>query len=49
MSFYSPLRYPGGKTGIFNFVSSLIRENGLIGINYAEPYAGGSGLALNLR
>jgi DNA adenine methylase len=46
--FYSPLRYPGGKTRIFNFVSNFFRENNLIGIDYAEPYAGGAGLALKL-
>lgn len=46
--FYSPLRYPGGKDKIFKFVSSLIKENNLIGINYAEPFAGGAGLALHL-
>lgn len=46
--YYSPLRYPGGKDKIFSFVSSLIEENNLIGINYAEPYAGGAGLALHL-
>jgi DNA adenine methylase len=46
--FYSPLRYPGGKNCIFPFVSKLFYENDLIGINYAEPYAGGAGLALRL-
>lgn len=45
---YSPLRYPGGKNCIFPFVSNFFYENNLIGINYAEPYAGGSGLALRL-
>lgn len=45
---YSPLRYPGGKNCIFSFVSNLFYENQLIGANYAEPYAGGSGLALRL-
>jgi DNA adenine methylase len=45
---YSPLRYPGGKNCIFSFVSNMFYENNLIGINYAEPYAGGSGLALRL-
>lgn len=48
MRFYSPLRYPGGKNCIFKFVSSLFNENDLIGYNYAEPYAGGGGLALRL-
>ncbi len=46
--FYSPLRYPGGKNCIFPFISRLFYENHLIGINYAEPYAGGAGLALRL-
>lgn len=45
---YSPLRYPGGKNCIFPFVSNFFYENNLIGINYAEPYAGGAGLALRL-
>lgn len=45
---YSPLRYPGGKNCIFKFVSSLFYENQLIGSSYAEPYAGGAGLALRL-
>ena len=46
--FASPLRYPGGKTAIFPFMSSLFYENSLIGYSYAEPYAGGCGLALQL-
>lgn len=45
---YSPLRYPGGKNCIFPFVSKIFYENNLIGTSYAEPYAGGSGLALRL-
>jgi DNA adenine methylase len=47
-SYYSPLRYPGGKNCIFPFISRLFYENQLIGTRYAEPYAGGSGLALRL-
>lgn len=46
--FCSPLRYPGGKSCIFPFVSELFYENEIIGIEYAEPYAGGAGLALRL-
>ena len=46
--FYSPLRYPGGKGCIFPFVSRVFYENRLIGSSYAEPYAGGAGLALRL-
>lgn len=49
MSHYcSPLRYPGGKNCIFPFVSQLFYENSLLGAAYAEPYAGGAGLALRL-
>lgn len=47
-SYYSPLRYPGGKNCIFDFVSNLFRENAMLGTSYAEPYAGGAGLALRL-
>lgn len=46
--FLSPLRYPGGKGCIFPFVADLILKNNLRGISYAEPYAGGAGLALRL-
>lgn len=46
--FYSPLRYPGGKNTLFPFVSNLIKENNYANKIYAEPYAGGCGLALKL-
>lgn len=46
--FCSPLRYPGGKNCIFDFASRFFYENNLIGTSYAEPYAGGAGLALRL-
>lgn len=45
---YSPLRYPGGKSKLFRFVSELIARNDLYSFPYREPYAGGGGLALNL-
>ena len=44
----SPLRYPGGKACIFKFMTKLLEENSLVGTDYAEPYAGGAGLALRL-
>lgn len=44
----SPLRYPGGKTAITPMVTTFIQNNGLKGAHYAEPYAGGAGLALSL-
>lgn len=44
----SPLRYPGGKTAIYDMVSRIINDNELKRGNYIEPYAGGAGLALSL-
>lgn len=48
MSLRTPLRYPGGKRKLANFVEALISNNGLSGCDYAEPYAGGAGLAVEL-
>lgn len=44
----SPLRYPGGKQCLAPFVKSLIESNNMRGCMYAEPYAGGAGVALRL-
>lgn len=44
----SPLRYPGGKSCLFNQIREIIAENNLTHRTYAEPYAGGAGLALAL-
>lgn len=44
----SPLRYPGGKGKIANYLKLLILRNGLVGCKYMEPYAGGAGAALAL-
>jgi len=44
----SPLRYPGGKTSMVDLVATTLRINGLDRGHYAEPYAGGCGLALSL-
>ncbi|WP_102270006.1 DNA adenine methylase [Vibrio cyclitrophicus] len=44
----SPLRYPGGKTAIAPMVETIINSNNLRTAHYAEPYAGGAGLALSL-
>lgn len=44
----SPLRYPGGKAPLMGLVSRIIRLNRLQYGHYAEPYAGGCGLALGL-
>lgn len=47
-TFRSPLRYPGGKTCLYRFMTKLLEGNDLVGVHYAEPYAGGAGLALRL-
>lgn len=44
----SPLRYPGGKGKIVNYLKLLLNHNNLIGCTYVEPYAGGAGAALAL-
>lgn len=45
---WSPLRYPGGKACLSDKIKALLDKNGLKGGAYAEPFAGGAGLALNL-
>jgi len=46
--FYSPLRYPGGKGKLAEYVKAVIRENGLADGDYVEPYAGGAAVAMEL-
>lgn len=45
---YSPLRYPGGKSKISNFIIKKIQEVDTQINRYVEPYAGGAGAALRL-
>ena len=44
----SPLRYPGGKSCLYDLAVQILRINKLERGHYAEPYAGGAGLALTL-
>jgi DNA adenine methylase len=46
--YVSPLRYPGGKAKVANYLKLLILENNLLGMRYVEPYAGGASVALTL-
>jgi DNA adenine methylase len=48
MQFNTPLRYPGGKGRLSQFVIDLIEMNELADAHYAEPYAGGAGIAITL-
>lgn len=47
MTFYSPLRYPGGKNRLAKFIALICKQNDING-HYVEPYAGGAAVALYL-
>jgi len=47
MTFYSPLRYPGGKNKLSAFIAKICIEKNINGL-YVEPYAGGASIALFL-
>ena len=44
----SPLRYPGGKSKIYERVKNLIEINALTDRTYVEPFAGGFGIGIKL-
>ena len=44
----SPLRYPGGKTKLYDKVVAILKQNGIKDAIYVEPFAGGCGLAIKL-
>jgi len=44
----TPLRYPGGKQRLAPFIAEILEDNDLVGGHYAEPYAGGAGVAMEL-
>jgi DNA adenine methylase len=48
MRYPSPLRYPGGKAILSEFLTDVIDLNDLRDCTYFEPYAGGAGAALSL-
>lgn len=48
MRFSSPLRYPGGKRKLAEFVGDAIVLNNIEGGTYVEPFAGGASVALYL-
>lgn len=45
---FSPLRYPGGKGKIADFVRAVIRQSGMSDGTYVEPYAGGASVAIEM-
>lgn len=46
--FDTPMRYPGGKGRLAQYVIDIIKLNCLTGGDYVEPYAGGAGIAITL-
>lgn len=46
--FFSPLRYPGGKSKIYIKVRALIEQNAMGNRTYIEPFAGGFGIGISL-
>jgi DNA adenine methylase len=46
--YYSPLRYPGGKASLYDFLVRTIEANKINYGIYAEGFAGGAGAALKL-
>ena len=45
---YTPLRYPGGKSALADFVWHTMELSGCTEIPYCEPFAGGAGVAMSL-
>lgn len=43
--FYSPLRYPGGKSKLTPYILETMKLNDLEGGTYVEPFAGGAAIA----
>lgn len=48
MRYSTPLRYPGGKSRLANFIKLVFDHNDIVDGHYAEPYAGGASVALSL-
>lgn len=46
--YVSPLRYPGGKLKIVDYIKKIYETNDLRDGTYIEPYAGGASVALSL-
>lgn len=44
----TPLRYPGGKGKLADYVKDILAANELLDGHYVEPFAGGAGIALEL-
>lgn len=47
-NYFTPLRYPGGKGKLAEYIKSIVLSNDLVGGRYIEPYAGGAAVAIEL-
>lgn len=45
---YTPLRYPGGKSQLSNYISHILDVNNIKNGTYCEAFCGGAGVAINL-
>ncbi|ETN94407.1 DNA adenine methylase [Zhouia amylolytica] len=45
---YSPLRYPGGKSSLYDFLKKAVEINSISDGTYIECFAGGAGAAMKL-
>ncbi len=48
MRFNTPLRYPGGKGKLIEFMKLVFEQNDLLDGNYVEAYAGGAAIAMTM-
>jgi DNA adenine methylase len=48
VTYYSPLRYPGGKGKFSRSIESILEENNLLDCTYIEPFCGGAAVAWSL-
>ncbi len=46
--YFTPLRYPGGKAKLAPYVKAILEKNELLDGHYAEAYAGGAAVAMEL-
>ena len=44
----TPLRYPGGKSQLTPVIVDILSRNNMLYGEYAEPFAGGAGIAMTL-
>ncbi|MUK43244.1 DNA adenine methylase [Aliivibrio fischeri] len=48
MRFLTPLRYPGGKGKLANYIKETYKANNIKKSHYIEPYTGGGAVALDM-